>query len=275
MSIATRLTLLCRHALRRIRDDGGLPDFLILGAQKAGTTSLYEYLCKSSDVQSPLRKEVHYFSEYSLKPIAWYRAFFQGKKRATDQTGEATPFYLFQPQVAGRIEAAGITPKLLVILRCPVDRAWSHYRHEKRKGREPLEYLEALLAENERLSGTTDTVLSEAHLDALRRKSYLARGRYWEQICRFSEIFGHEKIHVLTLDQLKSDPANTVRECCDFLEIAPPPPDTVYRVYNAGNEKSDMPDVDREIFRRAFVDDLKQLVSILPQADLWLKRLED
>ncbi|MDZ4307594.1 sulfotransferase family protein [Allopontixanthobacter sp.] len=273
MSVVSRASLVSRHTARRLTGQGRLPDFLILGAQKAGTTSLYNYLCQSPDVAPPLRKEVHYFSQFTLPPLSWYKAFFPDHAGRASVTGEATPFYLFHPDVPDRIEAAGLHAKFVAILRCPIERAWSHYRHEKRKGREQLGFADALRAEGERLRFTTDRVLDRAHLEALKRQSYLARGRYMAQISRFQKIAGAEGIHVLSLDQLQSDPATAVSQCCEYLGIAPPPSGIDYKVYNAGNEKSQMPEVDHQIFREAFDSDLEALATILPEADGWRRRL--
>ncbi len=275
MSIASRAALMTRHAARRAVGAGRVPDFLILGAQKAGTTSLFNYLCHSPQVNPPLRKEVHYFSQHDPDPLSWYKAFFPIKTSPDDVTGEATPFYMFQPQVAQRINQAGIKPRLIAILRCPVERAWSHYRHERRKGREALSFSDALSLEHERLRGVTAEVLDRAHLEALQRKSYLARGQYMKQLSRFIEIFGRDQLHVLSLDHLRTSPGVAVKQCCEFLGIASPPESMEYRVYNAGQEKTVMPDVESGIFRRAFARDLEKLSTLLPEAKAWLQNLPE
>lgn len=274
MSIATRSKLLFRHSIRRATGGGALPDFLILGAQKAGSTSLFNYLCASSRMVPPLRKEVHYFSQYKLADIGWYRSFFPSSGSGT-LTGEATPFYLAHPYAARRIAASGITPKLVAILRCPVERAWSHYRHQLRKDREPLEFQAALEAENSRLRETTDEVLDRRHHWALQHQSYLLRGQYMRHLSRYYRIWGTGSVHLLTLDRLKLDPAGAVEECCDFIGLPAPPKDTPYKVYNAGNESADMPDIDRAILRQAFAADLDALATILPDAARWRERLDD
>ncbi len=276
MSLATRANFMLHYGLRKLRGQSNLPDFLLLGAQKAGPTSLYNYICRSPEVFPSLRKEVHYFSKYRLPNLSWYETFFPtnpGNEVGGFATGEATPFYLFHPDAPRRIADSGIAPKFIVILRCPVDRAWSHYRHEKRKNREPLPFEQALLAEPERLRGTTGRVLDRAHQEALQRHSYLARGQYMSQINRFLRYFDERDFLFLSLDHLRSDPATVVARSCEFLGVAPPPLDQPYPVYNAGKEKSGMPRVDPRIFLNAFDADLSDLVSILPEAHVWRDRL--
>ncbi|MEJ2557594.1 MAG: sulfotransferase domain-containing protein, partial [Anaerolineae bacterium] len=116
-----------------------LPDFLIIGAQKCGTDSLFRYLGGHPCIKLASSKEAHYFDLKFDKGINWYRSHFPlipykySVKRLRKQdliTGEATPYYLFHPHAPGR--AAAIVPhvKLIVLLRNPADRAYSHYNHE-------------------------------------------------------------------------------------------------------------------------------------------------
>lgn len=249
---------------------------MLIGAQKSGTTSLFDYICKSPEVIPPLRKEVHYFDQLTVPQESWYRAFFCDSTSLENSgrvTGEATPFYLFHPEVPYRIACSGLRPKFIAILRCPVERAWSHYRHEQRKGRELLTFSEALRSENQRLRATTHCILDEAHLLSLKYQSYLARGRYMTQLERYIEVFGKNSIHVLSLDQLKADLKGAVYGCCDFLGVDRPLASTVFSIRNADSEGGYLPIVDMEIFRKAFDNDLKRLETILPEAERWRESL--
>lgn len=276
MSNIRSAALTLRRTINRITGTGALPEFLIIGAQKAGTTSLFNYIMQSKQAWRPLRKEVHHFDEIKLRSLDAYRAFFPDQRKLLNAgalTGEATPFYLFHPDAARRIAASNINPKLIVILRCPVERAWSHYRHELRKGREVLGFIEALNIEDSRLRGTADRVLDERHLEELRRHSYVARGQYMRQIRRYAALFDADRMLVISLDAMRENPSATVSRCCDFLGIKPPPANMYFNILNSAGPEKKMPEVDKDIFREAFDEDLRSLETMLPEAAIWRARL--
>jgi len=138
-----------------------MPDFLIIGAQRCGTTSLFNYLSQHPDIYPSFPKEVHYFSNYYKKGTAWYRSHFpltwQKKYRELVQgrkfmTGEATPYYFSHPHAPRRIFNALPKVRLFLLLRNPVDRAFSHYQYEVKMGIESLSFEEAIDKEEDRLS---------------------------------------------------------------------------------------------------------------------------
>ena len=112
-----------------------LPDFLIIGAQKCGTSFLYRFLVKHPHVKSAFVKEVHYFDLNFAKGNNWYRSNFplQVRNTRTYITGEASPYYLFHPHAARRASMVVPDAKLLILLRNPVDRAHSHYQHQVKR----------------------------------------------------------------------------------------------------------------------------------------------
>src|SRR5437763_1646364 len=118
-----------------------LPDFIILGAQRAGTTSLYEYIVDHPQVGAASKKEVHFFDRHYTEGVNWYRAHFppavrrQRFENRTGKrflTGEASPYYLAHPMVPERIAAVAPDARFLILLRNPIDRALSHYYHNRR-----------------------------------------------------------------------------------------------------------------------------------------------
>ena len=120
-----------------------LPDFLLLGAQKAGSTSLYVHLMQHPQIIGVARKELHFFDYKSALGSWWYRTNFPTKAEMAQRsaalgkpvlTGEASPYYLFHPHAARRIARLLPDVKLIALLRNPVDRAFSHYHHEVRGG---------------------------------------------------------------------------------------------------------------------------------------------
>jgi hypothetical protein len=205
-------------------ESGALPGFLIIGAQKCGTTSLYDLLTRHPHVERAALKEVHYFDHHFDKGIEWYRLQFPLPKRKGQRkliTGEATPNYLFYPDAASR--AAKVVPqaRLIVLLRNPVDRAYSHYHHQIRKGRETLGFEEAIEAEQARLRGETDKLLKDEHYNNANHKRflYLSRGVYVDQLLRWSEFFGEEQMLVLKSEDFYDNTLETLDVIQDFLNL--------------------------------------------------------
>lgn len=209
-----------------------LPDFLVVGAQKAGTTSFYTYLTQHPAVAAPYRKEVHYFDLNYDRQERWYRAFFPYRaelRRKQAITGEASPYYLFHPAAARRIHGLVPEAKIIILLRDPAKRALSHYAHESRLGNEPLALPEALAAERHRVTEDAETNLQapNARSWAHQHYSYCTRGLYLSQIRRYFALFGRERCRVIVSEELFHDPVVTIRETAEFLAIDPnvPPVD--------------------------------------------------
>lgn len=222
-----------RQFLKRRLDYGrltweqrALPDFIIIGAQKAGTSSLFFYLAQHPQVVGSYTKEVHFF-DGGIKPgtnnfakgETWYRAHFPLRKNlgATQKTFEASPFYIFNPLVPGRIADLLPDVKLIALLRNPVDRAISQYFQEKRRNREPLEITEALAQEETRLE------------PAIRRRdynnatfmyhSYKSRGLYKQQLERYFERFSRQQILLIKSEDLFKDTNGTLRQVFEFIGV--------------------------------------------------------
>jgi Sulfotransferase domain len=223
-----------------------LPSFLVIGAQRAGTTSLFDLLLRHPDLFGPVRsrgeltwarKEIHFFDERFLLGENWYRSFFplaltrrRARARGGDVVaGEATPYYIFHPLVAERVAVTIPDVRLIAILRDPVERAYSHYQMMRRSSREDLSFEEALAAESERLAsedeleaGTTrfriGTGERRKHYHH-RHHSYFARGLYAEQLERWLAHFQREQLLVLTVEDLSADGPETIRRVLDFLGV--------------------------------------------------------
>lgn len=203
----------------------GLPDFLIIGAPKSGTTSLYSYLRSHPQIFMSPVKEPRYFAFPDRRPrfrgaggarfnrnVTWrldaYRRLFadRGDARAA---GEASATYLWASAAPGAIRRLIPDARLIAILRNPVDRAYSHYCHNRRLGREPLfDFRAALDAEPERIAGGWNP---NVH--------YRARGRYGEQVARYLELFPRERLLVLLQEDLSARPAETLAGLCRFLDV--------------------------------------------------------
>lgn len=208
------------------------PDFLIVGAQRSGTTTLYRLLADHPAVRFPrLTKGAHWFDvEYHRSP-GWYRSNFalravvaRDAARVGEQVavGEAAPYYGFHPFAPARIAEQLPRVKLVMILRDPVTRAWSQFHHERARGFEPLAgFGDAIGAEAARLRGAELTLAQRPgrHL-AHQHQSYVARGRYAEQIARLWAAVGRERVLVLYTDDLEQRPAPTLDRLHDFLGLS-------------------------------------------------------
>ena len=200
------------------------PDFLLIGVMKGGTTSLFRYLSQHPDVLPPFRKEIKYFDCNYFNGNAWYRAHFPLKKKLTDgtkRTGEATPYYIFHPTAHERVASALPQAKIIIVLRNPIERAYSHYQHMVRVGREPLSFEDAISAEPERLSGETEKVAADPHYPTFMhlQYSYLGRGDYLPQIKRWHSVYPRERVLILRSEDLYENPVATMEQTQDFLEL--------------------------------------------------------
>ncbi len=209
-----------------------MPDFVIIGAQKSGTTSLYDYITSHPSVARARYKEVHYFSLRHKYGKLWYRSNFQtnfSRRRFYEKTGqkllsgEASPYYLFHPAVPDRMKAVLPDVKLIVILRNPVDRAYSHYHHTSRKNQEPLSFEEAIRAEEARCTGERERLLRDPDFVPLhyRNHSYLSRGVYADQLENWFKYYGREQFLILATEDLRKDPQRTLDRVFDFLGATP------------------------------------------------------
>ncbi len=214
---------------------GALPDFVVIGAQKAGTTALHDYLSQHPAVATGRHKEIQYFTLYAERPLSWYRSHFPTRAEVQRQpgidgapvrVGEASPYYLFHPAAPRRVRAALPEARFIVLLRDPVDRAHSHYNHEVSRGHEDLGFEAALASEPRRLDGEAERLgadpaaVSWAHVHF----SYFARGCYAEQLERWFACYERERFLILFSDDFFADPASTTVRVQEFLDLDARPP---------------------------------------------------
>jgi hypothetical protein len=197
------------------------PDFIIIGTQRGGTTSLYRYLAAHPEIGQAYRKEVHFFDRYFDKGIDWYLAHFP-LRGEYPVVGEASPFYLFHPEAPARIVAAVPQAKFIVMLRNPVDRAYSQYHMKVERQLETLSFEEAIEREPERLAATDDP------LDpAWRHHSYLARSVYVEQIRRWFDHFPRDRFLIIKSEDFYAEPLQILHQTQAFLGVGPHSPTTL------------------------------------------------
>jgi hypothetical protein len=197
------------------------PDFLCIGAQKAGTTTLHDLLQRHPDAFVPEVKETHYFSLHFDQPLAWYERHFAAARPA-QIVGEITPYYLFHPAAAARIAGQLPTARLIVLLRDPVERALSGYFHAKRHGMEPLPIDEAFASEADRLRD------AERQLDAPGTRhtahqwhSYVARSRYDVQLAGYLALFPASRLLMVQSEEFFTTPKPIWDRIQAFLGLRP------------------------------------------------------
>lgn len=189
-----------------------LPNLVIAGAQRAGTTSLHYLLASHPDVFFPEKpQEIHFFDDERAyaRGLDAYRGLFRGW-RGQAVVGQTSPLYLFEPSVPERLHRALPEARIVVVLREPVARAYSHYWLEVRYGWEDQSFERALELEAERLEGG---------FDARRHFSYTARGCYAEQLERYYRYFSRDRVLVLLHEEMKADPRGVIRRCAELLEL--------------------------------------------------------
>ncbi len=226
-------TLKVKRFLKQLTSSLGMhPDFLVIGAQKAGTTSLYKHLVAHPSVLSAKTKELHFFDypwNYK-KGVAWYRSHFPLKfwkyyyrlcLRKPCITGEASPYYLFHPHAAKRVASLLPRIKLIVLLRNPIDRAYSHYQHTVRRGKEDLSFEDAIQNEETRLKKEKELLLLDENYFSFEYQyySYLARGIYWEQLERWFCYFPREQFLIIPSESFLKNPADVFPKVVRFLEL--------------------------------------------------------
>jgi len=269
-----------RRTLGRWTSSGRmLPTFLIIGAQRCGTTSLFKAVAEHPAVVPPtFHKGVHYFDINYPRGIDWYQGHFPTRftgRRATagldvrPATGESSPYYLHHPAAPARIAAALPDVKLIALLRDPVERAFSAYKHEVARGfeDEPLE--RALDLEPARLAGEAERLLSEPgyRSHAHQHQAYVTRGRYADQLHRVIDVVGRDRLLILESEEFFTDPATVYARLLRFLDLPSWRPGS-FRRHNA-RPSAPMPAELRERLTQEFRPHDDALARLLGREPAW------
>jgi hypothetical protein len=216
---------------------GPLPTFIIIGAGKSGTTYLYDRLTEHPLIYRSFVKEPHFFRHNYKKGLAWYRAHFFSPGWNTMQgaiTGEASGG-MFYPHAPRRVRDVVPDTKLIVILRNPIDRAYSHHLHELRLGFESLSFEEAIEAEPRRLEGETNKVVTDEtyYSFAWRHYAYVSKGMYWKALEAWLSYFRRDQFFIIKSEDFYANPALILRKVTEFLDLPDwqPPPYRGHKAY--------------------------------------------
>lgn len=238
-----------------------VPDFLVVGTKRGGTTSLFNYLLEHPGVLGLFprpreRKSTDFFFKDQGRGERWYRSHFHTRvyrRRLAARLGyepvggEASPYYMWDPRVPARVQEVAPQVKSIALLRDPVERAWSHYHERRQNGVEPLSFTDALAREEARTGGELERMLADPgyYSEAYDWYSYRQRGVYLPQLRTWEEHFPADQLLVLRSEDLYADVQGVFDQVCDFLGVGRfQLPDT--QQYNAAPKPSSLPEDVRE-----------------------------
>jgi hypothetical protein len=256
-----------------------LPSFLIVGGQRCGTTSMYKTLSGHPQIlPAVLHKGVHYFDTGYEHGISWYRGHFPllRKARVVERqtghpviTGESSPYYLFHPLAGARIARDLPGVKLVVLLRDPVERAYSAHAHESARGFEPEPFERALDLEEERLAGEEARLIADPHARSYHHQhnAYLARGRYAGQLERLESLVGRDRIHVVDSGDLFTEAGPVLDGLVSFLGLPAWRPEG-FGKHNARPRSAMDPELKARLAQRFEADD-ERLAAWLGRPPSW------
>ena len=288
--MATQVPLGAQRLVRRVTRSGGrltsglrmTPSFLVVGAQRCGTTSMYKTVTAHPSVlPAVLHKGVHYFDTSYHRGPSWYRGHFplELTARRVSQatggpvvTGESSPYYMFHPLAGERIARDLPGVRIVVLLRDPVERAHSAHAHESARGFETEAFERALELEPERLAGEEERLRADPGYQshAHQHHAYLTRGRYVDQLERLERLFGRERMYVIDSGDLFTDAEPILAGLFAFLGVPPWQPPS-FEQHNARPRSSLDPALRRRL-REAFAGDDERLAAWLGRPPSWRRR---
>jgi hypothetical protein len=259
------------------------PDFLIVGAKRGGTTSLWNWLLQHKGVLPMVPglqklKSSHYFYMHYGRGHSWYRGFFPlastrrlvgARHHLTPVAGEASPYYLFDPRVPARVAAELPDVRVIVLLRDPVDRAYSHWRERVQEGVEPLGFRDALAAEPDRLAGELERMASDPlyYSEPHDWYSYRSRGIYAPQLQRWKSVVAPDRLLVVPSEDLYADPQAAYTRVTSFLGL---PASPLSRARRHNHQPFDpMPDDVRADLAAFYRGHDAELTEVLGHAPHW------
>ncbi|WP_460788778.1 sulfotransferase [Nocardioides maradonensis] len=260
------------------------PSFLVIGGQRCGTTTIFKSLSEHPQVmRPPVEKGTDYYTLNHQRGSEWYRGHFPvarvaeliAPRGARPVAFEACTYYLFHPLAIERIAADFPDMRLVAMLRDPVERAWSAYKHERARGFETeTDFVRALDLEEERLDGEVERMLADPGYASFahRHHAYLSRGQYADQLERVFAHFPREQVHVIDSEAFFHDSAREFGTMLDFLGLLPWQPER-FDQHNA-RPSAPMPESARLRLERHYAPYDERLSSLLGRTPTW-RRADD
>lgn len=252
------------------------PELVIVGAQRSGTTTLFRLLSDHPQVIRPtVSKGMAYFDLNYDRGEQWYRGMFPLQATAfwrssgRTLTFESSGYYMFHPLAAGRIASDLPGAKVVVMLRNPVDRAYSAHRHELRRGFESESFEDAIALESSRIAGEADRLRIDPSYQSFeyQHHAYLARGEYAVQITRLFNTVGRDRTYIIDSDEFFQNQDAEFARLCSWLGLDAPPPSRD-QVWNA-QPREDMPPSLRRELMRYFERSDEELTGLLGRKPSW------
>ena len=250
-----------------------LPNYLIIGTPRSASTSLYQYLIQHPCVAPALTKQLHFFDTYFQKGIEWYKVclpyrwskFYREKiLRTKFVTGEATVHYMMHPLAPKRVFEIVPNIKLIVILRNPIDRAYSHYQTEFENKNENLSFEDAIEQEKFRLDGEFEKLEKNENYVSkdYPHRAYLTSGLYVAQLKRWTKFFNKENFLILQSENFTKNPSNEFNKVLKFLNL-PSFDLPEYKKFHSRNYKKMDPDTRKKLieFYMPFNQQLYELIG--------------
>ena len=256
-----------------------LPSFILVGAQRTGTTSLFRALMSHPLIhQANYHKGVNYFDINYDRDFSWYQGHFPTTAtlarrsrghEGTPVTFEASGYYMFHPCAAERMGRHLPDVKVLAMLRDPIERAFSAHKHEFARGYETEPFDRALELEDERLAGQEERMVADPGYQSFshRHHAYLRRGQYAEQLHRLHDHFPEHRVHLIESESFFESPEVTYGRVLEFLGLPHILPERFDR-WNA-RPSSPMPDSTRARLRTHFDPHDEALATLLGRAPAW------
>ena len=247
------------------------PDFMIIGAEKCGTTSLYQYLRQHPAVLPPIEKEIDFFDTEYEQGIEWYLSHFpamfaEPNANAEFITGETSANYLYNNQAPARIFKHFPQIKLAVILRDPIDRTLSRYSMMVRNGAEKRSF-EVAIAEEIDLIEQATTADGSIPWPVLNRCRHIGNSLYYHHLERWLTVFPRQQLLVLKSEDLFLQPAQTLKQLYETLGIADNPKQ-IYEKHNVGSYRP-LEDRIRQPLADFFAPHTQKLETLLGQSFQW------
>lgn len=252
------------------------PDFILIGGQRCGTTSLFRAFERHPQIVRPtFNKGINYFDLNYHRGRRWYQAHFplervakrNSPKGSSLRTFEASGYYIFHPQAPARIARDLPNVKIIAMLRDPIERAYSAWKHESARGFDDVSFEEAIQSEEDRTRGERHRMMSDPSYEsfAYRHYSYVARGNYAVQLREYYDRFPSDSIHIIYSESLFLDPDGELARLAEFLDVERFS-GTGFDQHNA-RPSGPMPGRSREILEGLYAgqsDQLEALVGLRP-----------
>jgi hypothetical protein len=253
------------------------PGVIVVGAQRCGTTTLYRVLSEHPDLVRPtFSKGIFFFDLNYERGERWYRGHFPiaaiARRRVPGPAPvafESSGYYSFHPLAAGRIGRDLPGVRIILMVRDPVERAYSAYKHELARGFETESFERALELESERLDGEVERMIADPGYESFdhRHHAYVTRGCYAEQVERLQAAVGADHVYVMDADDFFADPVAQVAELFDWLGLTPWTPSEVQQ-WNARPGDGLTPEL-RERLRERFAPHDERLAELTGRTPSW------